>query len=38
MVGWRRHGAAVVVRLDGHDGVGPDLAELPLLLSPLPLP
>lgn len=37
MVG-RRHGSSVVVRLDGHDGVGPDLTQLPLLLSPLPLP
>lgn len=34
----RRHGSSVVVRLDGHDGVGPDLTQLPLLLPPLPLP
>ena len=34
----RRHGPSVVVRLDRHDGVGPDLTQLPLLLPPLPLP
>lgn len=34
----RRHGSSVVVRLDGHDRVGPDLTQLPLLLPPLSLP
>lgn len=34
----RRHGSTVVVGLDGHDGIGPDLTQLPLLLPPLPLP
>lgn len=33
----RRHGSSVV-RRDGHDRVGPDLTQLPLLLPPLPLP
>lgn len=32
------HGSTVVVRRDRHDGVGPDLTQLPLLLPPLPLP
>lgn len=31
-------GSTVVVGLDGHDGVGPDLTQLPLLLPPLPVP
>lgn len=33
-----RHGSSIVMRLDGHDGIGPDLTQLPLLLSPLPFP
>lgn len=34
----RRHGYSIVVRLDWHDRVGPNLTQLPLLFSPLPLP
>lgn len=33
----RRRHRTTIVRLHRHDGVGPDLTQLPLLLPPLPL-